>query len=1054
MRSALAGERKHVTVLFADVKGSMELAEQVDPEVWHYVMDRFFTILNEGVHRFEGTINQYTGDGIMALFGAPIAHEDHAQRACYSALHLRDALRRYADDLRADPGLNFSVRMGLNSGEVIVGSIGDDLRMDYTAQGHTVGLAARMEQLAEPGKILLAADTAHLVQGYFKLRELGATKVRGVSNPVPIFELAGVGDLHTRFDHSRARGLSRFVGRNSELTALDEALELARRGQGQVVGIVGDPGVGKSRLCHEFTESSRARGIRVTQAQGVPHGKTIPLLAWMQLLRGYFGVAETDSPEASRDKIAGRLLQLDPEMRSTLPTVFNFLGVPDASGPRPAQTAEEQREVLFEMSQRSMRGRTRNGIVLITCFDDVQWLDSGSERFLADMVAAVADTTTLVLVNFRPEFQAEWMSLPYYRQLDLRPLGEVEMTAMLDDLLGQDASLRGVAARIARRTAGNPFFVEEVVQNLYETGYLQGDRGAYKLVRALGRIGIPTTVQAILAARIDRLPESAKALLQVVAVIGKECSEPVLLETLRRRARVDDVPTLSPDLSSAFIPLIDGGFITEKSVYPERVYAFRHPLTHEVAYHSQLSEQRQQLHAAAAESVAMVHSSRLDEHAALLAHHWESSGDMWTASQWHARAGEWASGRDRGEAMRHWRKVRDLVAAVAPSPEVEALALLARQHMLIGGLFLGMTPEEATQIFREGISLAKRVKDRTAYLELLIGYATQRAFAGAMDEGLNLLREAVESVDQSGSVELRFVFRASMIHMMVHSGELDAAIALAREAETLIDSDTTVGAEITGFSPLGLVIANRGFAAMHRGDLTSAMNLLDRARRIAEERSEIDLLIPVETYTALLWYFIGDGTQAVAHARRSVELAEASVQSNLSIGAHGALGIAYTMTEQWEEAIATLELSLAGSKKAHAGKFLDSAHLAHLAIAQYGAGRQQAAIDSAQRAVTLCEERHSVLTMITALLAQARCLRLVDPDASAMALGRAREIVERSNANVFAPMLLEESANQALAKGDAKLWRTLLAQAQQTYAGIGAGAHAQRLDAATNVADA
>src|SRR5437867_4296966 len=302
-RAALEGERKQVTVLFADVKGSMELAEQLGPEDWHRIMDRFFQLLAEGVHRFEGTVVQFTGDGIMALFGAPIAHEDHAQRACWTALHLRETLRRYADELRLREGLSFFVRMGLNSGEVVVGRIGDDLRMDYTAQGHTVGLAQRMEQLAEPGTAYLTEHTARIVTGYFRLRDLGPLTVKGVAEPVHVHELEGAGAMRTRLDRSRARGFSRFVGRVDEMATLEAALARSLEGHGQVVGIVAEAGVGKSRLSWEFTQRCRARGLLVNEAHAVAHGKGIPFLPVIELLRNIHGVTEHDRPQTAREKI-------------------------------------------------------------------------------------------------------------------------------------------------------------------------------------------------------------------------------------------------------------------------------------------------------------------------------------------------------------------------------------------------------------------------------------------------------------------------------------------------------------------------------------------------------------------------------------------------------------------------------------------------------------------------------------------------------------------------------------------------------------------------------
>ena len=310
-RATLEGERKQVTVLFADVMGSMELAEQSDPEEWRRIMDRFFAILCEGVHRFEGTVDKFTGDGIMALFGAPIAHEDHAQRACYAALHLQRRARRLRGGAAPQQGLSFSVRMGLNSGEVVVGAIGEDLGMDYTAVGHTVGLAQRMEQLAEPGKVYLTEHTASLVEGYLALTDLGEFQVKGASRPLRVHELTGVGAARGRLDVSRARGFSRFVGRDEELRMLESALEQAFAGQGQVIGIVGEAGVGKSRLCHEFAERCRAKGMPVYHVAGQAHAKSVPLLPVLQFLRAYFEITERDSDRTARERIAGKLLLLD-----------------------------------------------------------------------------------------------------------------------------------------------------------------------------------------------------------------------------------------------------------------------------------------------------------------------------------------------------------------------------------------------------------------------------------------------------------------------------------------------------------------------------------------------------------------------------------------------------------------------------------------------------------------------------------------------------------------------------------------------------------------------
>src|SRR5215472_7783733 len=445
-RSALEGERKQVTVLFADVKGSMELAADQDPEEWHALLDRFFKILTDGVHRFEGTVNQYTGDGIMALFGAPIGHEDHAQRACYAALYLRDELRRYADELRIQRGLSFTTRIGINSGEVVVGKIGDDLRMDYTAQGHSVGLAMRMEQIAEAGSIYLAEATAKLVDGFFRLRMLGQHQLKGAHKPVGVFEIESVGAVLTRLQAAERRGFSRFVGRESEMRALDEALESALEGRGRVVGVVGDAGVGKSRLCREFVVKTRTRGISVIEVHCPAHGKNVPYIPVLELFRAYFGITERDSAAEARQKIGGRLLMLDESFRAALPLVFEFLAVPDPKNPAPRIHPQVKQGQIYAFLRGLVRARSKSE-PLVVLVDDLHWIDSASDAFLAEFVEALEGTRTLYLGNFRPEYKAAWMRKSSYQQIALNPLSPNEIDALVGDLIGTDPSTDGLIAR-------------------------------------------------------------------------------------------------------------------------------------------------------------------------------------------------------------------------------------------------------------------------------------------------------------------------------------------------------------------------------------------------------------------------------------------------------------------------------------------------------------------------------------------------------------------------------------------------------------------------------
>jgi class 3 adenylate cyclase len=418
-------ERKQVTVLFADVKGSMDLAEQHDPEEWRKIMQRFFSILTEAVEGLEGTVDKFTGDGIMAVFGAPIAHEDHGRRACYAALQMLDDVGEYAAELRREEGLNFSVRIGINSGEVVAGAIGPgSSEGDYTAIGHTVGLAQRMEALAEPGKAYLTEGTAALAAGFLELEDLGEFEIKGASRPIRVFELSGVGGARSRLDLSRERGFSRFVGRSSEMAIFEEALERADNGEGAVLSVVADPGIGKSRICLEFAERCREKGIEVFEAQAQSHGMSTPFMPVLQLMRSYFGIADSDNDRIARERVAGRSLLLEPELADSLPLLFDFLGIPDPDRPVPPMSGEARQRLLGDVVCRLINaGDRRTSVVLV--IEDLHWMDEASKLMLDGLVAEVAETRTLAIVNYRPEYVPPW-SPSSYRRVALEPLAEAD----------------------------------------------------------------------------------------------------------------------------------------------------------------------------------------------------------------------------------------------------------------------------------------------------------------------------------------------------------------------------------------------------------------------------------------------------------------------------------------------------------------------------------------------------------------------------------------------------------------------------------------------------
>jgi len=486
-RSVLEGERKQVTVLFADLKGSMELLADRDPEEARKILDPVLERMMEAVHRYEGTVNQVMGDGIMALFGAPLAHEDHAVRACYAALDMQAAIRRWAEEARRSHGISVEIRVGLNSGEVVVRAIGSDLHMDYTAVGQTTHLAARMEQLANGGKSYLTADTLRLAEGYIEVNPLGPVPVKGLETPIEIYELTGAGPLRSRLHAAAARGLTRFVGREAEIEQLRQALGRAAAGHGQVVAIVGEPGVGKSRLIWEVTHSHRVHGWLALQAGALSYGKATSYLPAVDLLKGYFAIEDRDSPRVAREKVTGKLLTLDRALESDLPALLALLNAP-SDDPQWARLdpPNRRRRTLDAVKRLLLRESQRQPLLVVV--EDLHWIDGETQALLDGLVESLPAARLLLLVNYRPEYQHPWGSRTYYTQLRLDPLPPDSADELLGVLLGTDVSLDPLEGVLIARTEGNPFFLEETVRALVETGALSGERGAYRLARPLPAI--------------------------------------------------------------------------------------------------------------------------------------------------------------------------------------------------------------------------------------------------------------------------------------------------------------------------------------------------------------------------------------------------------------------------------------------------------------------------------------------------------------------------------------------------------------------------------------
>ncbi len=599
-KAALEGERKQVTVLFADLKGSMELLADRDPEEARKLLDPVLERMMEAVHRYEGTVNQVMGDGIMALFGAPLAHEDHAVRACYAALRMQESVKTYADEVRRSHAAVVNIRIGLNSGEVVVRAIGSDLHMDYTAVGQTTHLAARMEQLADPGAIVITPDTLALAEGYVEVKSLGPVPLKGLAAAVEVYEVTGAGQARTRLQAAARRGLTRFVGRDAELEQLRRAQQLAGTGHGQVAALVGEAGVGKSRLVYEFTHSHRLQGWLTLESASVSYGKATSYLPVIDLLKGYFKIQDRADLREIREKVTGKMLTLDRALEPTLVALLALLDVPvDDAAWRTLDPGQRRQQTLDAVKRLLLREAGEQPLLLI--FEDLHWIDGETQAVLDGLVDSLGSARLLLLVNYRPEYQHVWGSKTSYSQMRLDALPAESAGELLEALLGDDPGLMPLKQRLVKR--GNPFFLEETVRTLVETKALAGERGRYRLAQPVQAIQVPPTVQVMLAARIDRLAPEDKRLLQTASVVGKHVSFALL-------QAIAELPDEA--LRAGLDRLQAAEFLYETGLYPDLECSFKHALTHEVTYGGLLQERRRELHARIVEAIETLHRDRLD----------------------------------------------------------------------------------------------------------------------------------------------------------------------------------------------------------------------------------------------------------------------------------------------------------------------------------------------------------------------------------------------------------------------------------------------------------
>jgi class 3 adenylate cyclase/tetratricopeptide (TPR) repeat protein len=941
-RSALEGERKQVTVLFADLKGSMELLADRDPEEARKLLDPVLEKMMEAVHRYEGTVNQVMGDGIMALFGAPLAHEDHAVRACYAALDVQVAIRRYAEQLWRTSGVGgVHVRVGLNSGEVVVRAIGSDLRMDYTAVGQTTHLAARMEQLASPGSTLLTADTLRLAESYVEVKPRGPVPVKGLENPVEVYELLGAGPRRSRLHAAATRGLTKFVGRDRELEQLREALSRAAAGHGQVVAIVGEPGVGKSRLVWEVTHSHRTHGWLIVQATSVSYGKATPYLPVIDLLRGYFQIEDRDDQRKVREKVMGKLLALD---RSLEPSLSAFLALLDA----PVDDAQWQRLDPPQRRQRTLEAvkrlllRESQAQPLLVVFEDLHWIDSETQALLDSLVESLPTSRALLLVNYRPEYEHRWGGKTYYTQLRLDPLPPESAEELLQALLGSDPGLQPLKRLLIEPTEGNPFFLEESVRTLVETQALVGEPGAYRLARALPSVQVPATVQAVLAARIDRLRPEEKSLLQTAAVIGKDVPFALL-------QAIAEVP--EEELRRGLTHLQAAEFLYEASLFPELEYTFKHALTHEVAYQSLLHERRRALHARIVEAMERLYPDRLAERIEQLAHH-TLHGEEWEKAVTYLRqAGLKAMMRSvYPQAVARLEQAVEALSHLPEGRERLELAIDLRLELRQALFPLG----DADRVFEylsRAESLAQTLGDRRR-----LGHVS--AYLSATLWVLGKHHQAIEVGERAASIATETDDFGLQVLMNFYLGLVNHAQGKYRQASDMFmkNVSTLIGDlayERFGMPSLPSVVSRHWliWSLAELGEFSEAIRRAEEAVRIADAADQTFTRVIACLAVGGLYLYQHDLAKAIPLLERGLELCETWHIALWLPSLACRLACAYARSGRIPDANRVLAQGIPTKGTVETARVT-----AWLGQACLTAGRRDEAIGLAERALQLCRE--------------------------------------------------------------------------------------------------
>lgn len=863
-RSAMEGERKLVTVLFADVANFTSLSEKLEPEEIHEIMDGCFNLLMDEIHRHEGNINQFTGDGVMALFGAPVAHEDHAQRACYAALAIQRAMGEYGQRLRNDYGIEFKMRIGINSGPVIVGAIGDDLRMDYTAVGDTTNLASRMESLAAPGRILLSKATHRLVRDYFEVEPLGPFSVKGKEEPQEAFELIRAGEVATRIGAAAARGLTRFVGRKQAMAALLEAYDKVKESAGQVLGIVGEAGVGKSRLLLEFRNKLPSHAFTYLEGRCIHFGGAIVYLPFLYILRSYFGIHEGERETIIRKRIAERVSQLDEKIRGILSPLQDLLSLKVDDESYLKLEPRARRERVFE-ALRDLFLRESQEKPLIIAIEDVHWIDKTSEEFLDYFIGWLANMKVLLVLLHRPEYAHTWGSKSYFNRIGLDQLTAQSSAELVKAILEEGEAAKDVEEIILDRAGGNPLFVEELIHSLLENGAIERKDMQYVLSRKPSEV--PETIQGIIAARIDRLEESLKKVMQVASVIGREFAFRVL----------QAISGMREELKAHLLSLQGLEFIYEKSLFPELEYIFKHALTQEVAYNSLLLKRRKEIHEKIGTAIEELYVERVEEFYEVLAYHYSKSDRLEKALEYlRLSAGKALRNNSLWEALRYYRDSL-LVLKQMPETETTKRSRLSVILPLSSILRLLNFPEDPTEILKEGEGLCKALNDKKSLATLYSFFAMYYSFKGNLDQASVYLEQYFQEQGNTSDLDILCPLSLGLMWNYMLEGKFVTLSEISPKLALLLE-DAHRERESFGMpgNPYTIILGYVGWSLASLGEFGRAEEFCRKGTAFAHDLGHPFTIGIAENMYALVMLLRGRGTELIEHIQNAIEHFEKS----------------------------------------------------------------------------------------------------------------------------------------------------------------------------------